>query len=73
MNEYRDYDILYPDLIIEILEYFWCDANLNNKKVVDFCRFCSYNPNPTTTVVQPEIIVKICDKLVQLNTMSCLR
>ena len=73
MNEYRDYDILYPNLITEILEYFWCDVNLDNKKVVDFCRFCTHNPNPATVVIQPEIIVKICDRLVQLNTMSCLR
>lgn len=71
MKEFLDYDIKYPDLIISILEYFWLDTNLNEKNVIGFCtnnKYCT-----SSDALQPQVIIKICDLLVQNNIMSVIR
>lgn len=71
MKEFLDYDIKHPDLIISILEYFWFDAKFNEKTVIDFCtnnKYCT-----SSYALQPQVIIKICDLLVQNNIMSVNR
>ena len=37
MKDFNDYDILYPELIIDILKYFHVSNSINKKNIVDFC------------------------------------
>lgn len=70
MNIYRDYDKLYPELLVDIIDYFCLDSNINNKTVEKFC--LNYNNGTHNECIQPEVIIKICDKLVDNNHMSCI-
>lgn len=71
MNAFDDYGIKYPDLVMEILDYF----RLGNgapatKSVKDFCERNSLNGQ---IIYQPEIVDRICLRLVNAGVMSCLR
>lgn len=65
MEQLFDYYRKYPELILDILEYFWLDADFNNKNIIGFCSHNRYNE-----VFQPDIVLKICDKLAENRVMS---
>lgn len=71
MNIYRDYDKLYPELIVDIINYFSLDKNINNKSIQEFCLKNSKSVQ-SNDCIQPEVVAKICDKLVDYNIMSCI-
>ncbi len=71
MRLFYDYDIKYPDLIISILEYFWLDDDFNSKTVIGFCTHNKYNVGGQC--LQPQIILKICDILLDNNILSLNR
>lgn len=68
MNIFYDYDIKYPNLVKSILEYFWLDKNTNDKTVIDFCTHNEYNEDGKS--LHPEIILKMCDILLNNNILS---
>lgn len=71
MNIYRNYDKLYPELIVDIIDYFTLDKNINNKSIQEFC--LNYKTsNQSNDYIQPEVVAKICDKLVEYNIVSCI-
>lgn len=65
MEQLFEYYKKYPELILDILEYFWFDADFNNKNIIGFCSHNRYNE-----VFQPDIVLKICDKLAENRVMS---
>lgn len=65
MGQLFDYYRKYPELILDILEYFWFEADFNNKNIIGFCSHNRYNE-----VFQPDIVLKICDKLAENRVMS---
>lgn len=71
MKLFYDYDIKYPDLMISILEYFWLEGDFNTKTVIDFCTHNKYNVRGHC--LQPQIILKICDILMNNNILSLNR
>lgn len=71
MNLFYDYDIKYPDLMISILEYFWLDSELNSKTVMGFCVNNKYNIGGKG--LNPQIVLKICDILMDNNILSLNR
>lgn len=73
MEEFRDYDIKYPDLVLSIIRYFSIgNGNISKKSVSDFC-LNSYKTPQGEEIVQPEIVAKICDILCRHGKMSCIK
>ena len=71
MELFYDYDIKYPDLIISILEYFGLEGDFNKKTVIGFCANNKYNN--AGKGLSPQIILKICDILMDNNILSLNR
>lgn len=68
MDIFNNYDKLYPNLIIDILEYFESTEGIRKKSVYNFCmqgnRISKY---------QPHIINLICKKLCDKGIMGLIR
>ena len=78
MDYYNDYDRLYPDLIIQILEYFDISNSLKTsieaKSVMGFCElFKDKKQNGNSYIYHPNIVNRICKKLCDCNQMTCIR
>jgi hypothetical protein len=71
MKEFNDYDVLYPELIIDILKYFHVSNGINGTNVVNFCE--AHTPQGAQELLQPAIIAKICDILCNNNIMSLIK
>lgn len=72
MKDYLDYDIKYPDLIIDIIRFFIGNSGTQPQKTVrDFCDF--YSTLPGEGQIQPDIIGRICERLCYMRKMVCLR
>lgn len=67
MEQLFEYYKKYPELILDILEYFWIDADLNKKNIIKFCSHNRYGE-----VFQPDIILRICDKLAENRVISLI-
>lgn len=65
MEQLIDYYRKYPELILDILEYFWLDSDVNEKNIIGFCTNNRYGE-----VFQPDIVLRICDKLAENRVMS---
>lgn len=66
---FQDYDVLYPELVIQIIEYFELSNNMDgaakDKSVRKFCEKYGFQ-------YQPTIINRICKRLCDCNHMDCL-
>lgn len=72
MKEFLDYDIKYPDLVLDIVNYFLLgNGDPKQKSVLGFVQ--SYKVMPGENPIQPDIVSKICDRLCDCRRMSCLR
>lgn len=68
MKEFLDYDIKYPSLVTDLIDFFSKkDKNGRTRKILDFIE--SYNTLPEDNKLQPDIIGKICDKLCDIRRM----
>lgn len=67
MNIFNDYDILYPDLVLDIIRYFDSMKHPGYDKIYPKCilNFCvGQGENAKGALkVNPEIVVSICEKL----------
>ena len=76
MNIFDDYDKKFPNLIMDILHYFdLCRStngkSINDRTVLNFSR--QYlKPNGKFTV-NPQILVRICDKLCQKHLIERIK
>ena len=71
MKMFRDYDIKYPELVIDILEYFdITNGDMNQKSIMDFCNQYNGGIVKASPQVQPDTIVKICEILYNQNILS---
>lgn len=74
MKEFNDYDLLYPNLIMDILAYFKLGSDINKRSVLDFCEVTSIKDDKGKQILyQPPIVDKICRILCDKNEMSRLR
>ena len=70
MNGFRDYDKLYPELVLELMEYFGGPGSIKNRSLMEFCeKHRTANGDP----LQPEVIDRMCQKLCSKNLMSAIR
>lgn len=77
MNNFRDYDKKYPDLIVEIMEYFQLGTGeVKTKSVLGFCEGKAIPTNDgqgQEFVIQPSVVVKICEKLCESGVLSSVK
>ena len=76
MKIFDDYDCFYPDLVIDILEYFSLGSgDINNKTVLKFCTEKYPLPGSTNQAVeiQPAIVNHICNILSNNQLISCIK
>ena len=71
MKEFNDYDIKYPGLILSIMKYFSISPGINKKSVLDFCT-AHFKVPEGQDMIQPDIVIKICDILCSMRMMSCI-
>lgn len=73
MKDFLDYDQKYPNLVFDIMQYFSLEGNRKpqEKSIGDFCQ---HYPRPQEEdMLQPEVIGKVCDRLVAKRMLSILR
>ena len=72
MIEFLDYDVKYPSLIFDIVDYFTLgNGNINSKKVISFCT--DYKVPQGEDLIQPDVVDKIRQKLCSARKMSCIK
>ena len=73
MKEFLDYDIKYPDLIPDIVDYFTLRVGvpIKDKSVLKFCE--SFKTIEGEGLIQPDVVIKICNRLCDARHMSCIR
>lgn len=77
MKEFRDYDIRYPDLVYDIVDYFRIGNKIKEpikKSVIDYCENSRLNTQePNGEMIQPDIVYKICEILTNKRVLRCTR
>lgn len=71
---YDDYDKKFPNIIIEILEYF--DSNNQSHDTIEdknIIKFCQHYKQQGNFKYQPQIVSRICKRLCECGQMECLR
>ena len=71
MKEFLDYDIKYPDLVLDIVNYFSLGNGIPKQKSVQGF-VTSYKVPKGENPIQPEIVGRICERLCECRRMSCL-
>lgn len=71
MKVFLDYDIKYPDLVLDIIDYFSLGkGNPEQKNVQGF--ITSYEVPEGENPIQPDIVGRICDRLCECRRMTCM-
>lgn len=77
MEEFKDYDIMFPELVYEVLDYFRVSNSVRepkDKSVWDYCQNSRFNPIlQQRGPVQPAVIHRICENLVKKRYLNRLR
>lgn len=77
MKVFRDYDIRYPDLVYDIVDYFRIGNKIKEpikKSVIDYCENSRFNTQePNGEMIQPDIVYKICEILTNKRVLRCTR
>ena len=70
MKDFLDYDIKYPDLTLQLLEFFCLeDGHLADKTIGQFCG--QFKTPAGEMSLQPSVISKICERLCDMRKMVC--
>lgn len=70
---YSNYEKQYPDVVIEVLEYFDMTNSTDAIKDKSILRFCELHKSGTEYKYQPQIISRICKRLCDCGILECLR
>ena len=70
---FNDYDERYPDIVIEILEYFDIANSINAAKDKSILKFCELHKSGSEYIYQPQIVSRICKRLCESGIIECLR
>lgn len=77
MDAFRDYDIKYPELVYDIVDYFRVSnpiKKVSEKSVLDYCTNSKFNHQGGESLpIQPDVVHMICEKLVEKRVLSCLK
>lgn len=77
MKEFRDYDILFPELVYDIVDYFRPVGRgkpIKSRSVLDFCLNSRFNASfQKGDFIQPDVVHNICETFVRKHAMTCVR
>ena len=77
MRVFDNYDVKYPNLVMNILEYFnLAKGETNLKSVFEFCKINSVphkDDSGFTFTIEPNMVNKICKILCDNDKMSCVK
>jgi hypothetical protein len=77
MEEFRDYDIQFPELVYDVLDYFRVSNSIKDpkdKSVWDYCQNSRFNQLlQKGKKIQPATIYKICENLAKKGFLNRLR
>ncbi len=77
MEEFRNYDTRFPELVYDIVDYFRIGNRVKEpakKSVVDYCNNSRFNTSaPDRELIQPDTVHRICKILTEKRVMSCIR
>ena len=75
MSKYfDDYDKKYPNIVVEILEYFDLQNQTpDHTKDKTILKFCEQHKQEKNYIYQPQIVSRICKRLCDKGQMECLR
>ncbi|MCR5602494.1 MAG: serine protease [Lachnospiraceae bacterium] len=74
MVYYNDYDLKYPDLILEILEYFdFQNSDAGEVKDKSVLKFSEQFKEGNTLIYQPTVVNRICKRLCDCGQLECIR
>lgn len=77
MIEFRDYDVLFPDLVYDVVNYFWVNNAVKKpaeKSIIDYCVHSRFNSELTGGgIIQPDVVFRICENLVTKGILMCTR
>ena len=77
MEEFRDYDIRFPELVYDIVDYFRIGNRVKEpvqKSVIDYCNNSRFNtPAPNREIIQPDTVHRICELLTEKRVLNCTR
>ena len=72
MSFFRNYEYLYPDLILSIFDYFKVSTGAKDKNILSFC--LKYQKEKgLKELIQPDVVFKICNILVDNGYLTCLK
>ena len=76
MEDFRNYDIMFPELVYDVLDYFRASNNIKepkDKSVWDYCQNSKFNPLlQDKGPIQPSTIYNICENLAKKNLLNRL-
>lgn len=77
MEVFRDYDIRFPELVYDIVDYFRIGNRVKepvHKSVIDYCNNSRFNtPAPNREIIQPDTVHRICELLTEKRVLNCTR
>lgn len=77
MKEFRDYDIKYPELVYDVVDYFRIGNRVKSpdqKSILDYCSNSRFNtPAPNKTIIQPDTVHMICECLTKKHILKRTR
>lgn len=74
MREFRDYDILLPELVYDILDYFRIGNRVREtakKNILDYCQTSYLKDSIKGGIIQPDVVYLICENLVKKRLLVC--
>ena len=70
MNDFQEYGVKYPDLVVQILEFFALrNDDAPDRTVGDFCG--QFKVMAGEQALQPVVVSRICDRLCEMRKMVC--
>ena len=72
LSYFDDYDKRYPDIVIEILEFFTIDNSAYAVKDKSILKFCEFHKDGSNYNYQPTIVSRICKRLCERGLMHCV-
>lgn len=77
MEEFRDYDIRFPELVYDIVNYFREGNRVKEpmkKSILDYCSSSRFNTTAHgREIIQPDVVHRICEILTQKRVLLCTR
>ena len=70
---YDNYEIKYPDIVIEILEYFNIQNKITDAGNKSISKFCDQFMQEGKYTYQPTIVSRICKRLCACGQMNCIK